>query len=136
MERKTSQSGSVTILFAVILVCVTVLAALCVATARADRAQSDNYAAYVGRIYACESEGQRWLAVVDAALAQYGPDVNAGELPEGTEIENGEIGVTLAGERMTLTIRLRVLRGGGARYEILAWERQAVWQQDTALDLW
>ena len=130
MEQRRAQPGSITILFAVILVCVTVLAVLCVSTARADLAMAENFADATAKAYAVEAEGQRWLSRVDAALA-------AGTaLPEGTSEENGEIAAALSGDGVTLNIRLRPLDGAQKRYEILAWSRQAEWTQDTQLDLW
>lgn len=134
MRHNRVQFGSVTILFTVILVCVSVLAVLCVATARADLAVAENYADNITGRYACESAGQTWLSQVDEALRTYGPQAAEAQLPSDTEVKDGVISTTVLGDGMELSIRIRPLAGGG--YQILTWEMQAQWNENTELKLW
>ena len=85
MKRKPLRLGSVSLLFAVILVCTALLALLGVMTARADWLMTEKYAQRLNSQYAHEAEAQEWLARLDEALAR------GDELPQPAKREDGQI---------------------------------------------
>ena len=128
MGGKRFRTGSVSVLFAVIMLCVAVLAALTVSTASGDRRTAHRYGEYVQRLTECQNEGQRWLAEADAYLR------GAGELPDGTHQNESEISTEITSGNMTLTIRLAV---EGETYEITAWSLESQWQpEEERWSLW
>ena len=62
MKHVPIKLGPLALLLAVISICLTVLAILSFATARADLALAKQYAETVRTRYALEQEGQQWLA--------------------------------------------------------------------------
>ncbi|MDO4566975.1 MAG: hypothetical protein Q4B42_06550 [Oscillospiraceae bacterium] len=124
MKRSYAPGGSILILFTVVMVCVSVLAVLCVSTARADLALAEKYGEYVAEISACENAAQRWLAEADARLAG------------GEAAENGEISALISEGGTRLSIRLRPLGDGEGRFEILEWARQSDWEREESLNVW
>ncbi|MCI2046791.1 MAG: hypothetical protein LKJ90_03650 [Faecalibacterium sp.] len=136
MRHKELRLGSITLLFTVVILCVTALCALTVATAHADAAVADKYAAQVAAYYETESAGQAWLAQVDAAVAAKNGDVQQSDLPAGCTITAGTISAELDTQNgRTLQVSLR-LEGGG-RYQITCWQNTAVWQEDSNIGgLW
>ena len=127
--------GSLTILFAVTLICVAVLSVLCVSTARADRAVTEHYTDHLSDLFDCERAGQEWLAQVDAALAESGEAVATADLPEGCTLEGNELSAALTRNGVTLTIRLELFPRGGGRYRILTWSKETQWAPDGSMDL-
>ena len=81
MRRKQLRLGSITLLFTVIVLCVATLSALSAATAHADKAVADKYAAQVAAMYEAEEAGQEWLAAVHAAIAAKAVGRSNGALP-------------------------------------------------------
>ncbi|MEA4966200.1 MAG: hypothetical protein VB055_10300 [Oscillospiraceae bacterium] len=131
---RRTQLGSITVLFSVILLCVAVLAVLCLSTAKADLATAQNYADHVTQFYKVEQTGQQFLAQVDKALQTYGTALTGDELPDGAALEDGEISAVLGADGITLTVRLKVEHDD--TYQILEWNRQVTWSENTDLTLW
>ena len=78
----------------------------------------------------CENEGWRWLAQVDAALAE------GASLPGGLAAdEQGVLETVIEGEEgRRLTVRLVLAEDGG--WCIDSWQLSQEWQADESLDLW
>ena len=135
MRHKELRLGSITLLFTVVVLCVTALCALTVATAHADAAVAEKYATQVSAYYETESAGQAWLADVDAALTQKGAALSQSDLPEGCTLEAGRISAKLDTQNgRTLTVSLRL---AGDRYQITCWQNTAAWQEDSEIGgLW
>ena len=126
MDNKQFRIGSVTVLFAVILLCVSIFAALTVAAAVADRRTALRYGDFVARETACENAGQEWLAAADAYRR------GAGELPENTGETDGTLSTVIKGDGVTLTISLDAASG-----ELLSWQCSADWQpEEPEWNLW
>ncbi len=127
MRGKRLSIGSVAILFTVVMLCVSIFAALTVATAAADARTAKQYADYVQRLGRCESAGQQWLAEADSWLRGLGP------LPEGAQQTETELSGQVEDGDMTLSIRLRLKDGG---YEIVRWQLETQWKPRQELHLW
>lgn len=124
------RSGALTLLIAVVAVCLAVLAVLAFSTARADRALAARAMERFALDAECENETWLWLAQVDEALA-------AGEdLPGGLSAnEQGVLETVIEGEEgRRLTVRLVLNEDGGWRID--TWRLSQEWQADESLDLW
>lgn len=127
MDGKQFRTGSITVLFVVIMLCVAVLAALTVSTAVSDRRTAERYGDFVRRLNECENDGELWLAAADAYL-------HGGALPENTELSGSELQTELNCDNMTLTIRLGI---ENSSYEILEWNCRSHWQpEEEEWNLW
>lgn len=127
MDGKQFRTGSITVLFVVIMLCVAVLAALTVSTAVSDRRTAERYGDFVRRLNECRNEGELWLAEADAYL-------HGGALPENTELSGSELQTELNCDNMTLTIRLGI---ENSSYEILEWNCRSRWQpEEEEWNLW
>lgn len=127
MDGKQFRTGSITVLFVVIMLCVAVLAALTVSTAVSDRRTAERYGDFVRRLNECRNEGELWLAEADAYL-------HGGALPENTELSGSELQTELNCDNMTLTIRLWI---ENSSYEILEWNCRSRWQpEEEEWNLW
>ena len=137
MRRKQLRLGSITLLFTVIVLCVATLSALSAATAHADKAVADKYAAQVAAMYEAEEAGQEWLAAVHAAIAAKGAALEQADLPQGTTLSDGTISVELALDNgRTLSIALQQADTAPG-YRILRWENTAQWTENTDIgNLW
>lgn len=137
MRQKTIRLGSISLLFAVIVLCVAALCALSIATAHADAAVTDKYVRLTQDVSAAECAGQEWLADTDAAIAAKGAALQQSDLPAGTELDGSRIRVQLdldSGRTMTIELRLT---GDSRRYEILAWQNSARWSENQQIgNLW
>lgn len=133
MKQKRVRLGSIAILFVVIVLCVAVMAVLTVSTVRADRAMTERYAQQVSERYDLQSEGQRWLSEVDAALQRTGGALTQADLPDGTTLEGDRLSVTLTTENRALYAELELDDAGG--YRITAWTDTARWEEDEQLEL-
>ena len=121
MGGKRFRTGSVSVLFSVVMLCAAVLAALTVSAAAADRRTAQRYGEYVQRLTECQNAGQHWLAEADACIC------GAGELPAGTQQDASEISAEITSGNMTLTIRLAA---EGETYRITVWSLQSRWQPE------
>lgn len=133
MREKRVRLGSISILFVVIVLCVAVMAVLTVSTVRADQAMTQRYAQQVSERYALQSEGQRWLSEVDAALQRTGGGLTQADLPAETTLEDNRVSVTLTTENRALYAELELDGAGG--YQITAWTDTARWEEDEQLEL-
>ena len=106
MNRAPVKLGPLALLLTVISICLTTMAILTFATARADRRLAEKYAATVRLRYELDEEGQQWLQ-------------SAGSDDEAVFERDGS----------TLTIRVE----NGA---VTAWRHQRAWEEDLHLDLW
>lgn len=121
MERHSAppiRTGALTLLIALVAVCLAVLAVLSFTTAQADLALAQKSLDRFSRDAALENQGQRWLAQLDAALAA-GQDSSA----LGQTDEDGSVSVTLTGEEgRTLTITALPTPQGPGRYRLTRWQ--------------
>lgn len=127
MEAKRFRMGSITVLFAVIALCVFIFGALTVAAAVSDLREAQRYGQYVSQLNQCQNAGQQWLAQVDAWQK------GEGELPQGTVLENDQISAQLQQNDITLSVCLQLQEKG---YSIIRWDCTARWQPETGLNLW
>lgn len=125
MENRRFRVGSVAVLFTVVLLCVSIFAALTVTTALADEKTAQRYGQHVYRQYACENLGQQWLAQARAYQMGRGP------LPENTRQEaGGSLSTCILGDAMELNIRL------DQKGNLERWSCTAQWQPEDNLQLW
>ncbi len=122
MGAKQFRIGSVSVLFAVVMLCMSVFAVLTVATAKADQSTARRYGEYIRRLNRCQNEGQQWLAEADAYLN------GKGDLPQNTEATDKELSTQLQSGEMQLTIRLTAQDG---KYEIRQWSCSRQWEAET-----
>lgn len=127
MEKKRFRVGSIAVLFAVVILCVAVFAALTVVTSAQDLRISQRYAQHIQDFFDCESLGYEWLAQVDKAAQEGKP------LPEGSWQEQDVIGVSLETSAMRLNIRLKMTENG---HEIQQWSCSTKWQPQNSWELW
>ena len=128
MERRRFRMGNVVFLFAAVMLCVSILAALTVVTAAADRRTAPRYGEYVQQSSACQNAGQRWLAEADAYLRGLGP------LPADTVHTPQQLSTALSVDGMTLTIRLAV---HSESWEVTQWSCRSQWQPtEESWSLW
>jgi hypothetical protein len=123
--------GSVSLLCALILVCVVVLTVLCIATVRADWLLTRRGAEVTQQHYELQNQAQLWLAQTDAALRSQGWE--AATLPQGSERRGESITTTLQRENMKLTITLEP--GEGELYRIKEWRSAREWDEEENLSL-
>ena len=109
MSKAPVKLGPLALLLTVISICLTVMAILTFATARADRRLSEKYAATVLLRYELDGEGQAWYASV-------------ADTPGVQE-------TVLEKDGSTLTIRVEEGR-------ITAWRHERAWEENLDLDLW
>ena len=96
MDSRPMRFGALSLLFLVMAICLSVLAALSFSTANATKAMADRQAAHTTESYAAQSVGQEWLSDMDALLSQaaMSSDPNAyiqDNLPEGLVFEDGTV---------------------------------------------
>lgn len=127
MGGKRFRVGSIGVLFAVVVLCVAILGALTVFTARADRLAAQRYGEHVQRVCHCQMLGQKWLGEADQYLR------SGGALPENTWQQDGSLGTEINWENIQLVIRLEVTPEG---YEIRQWSCGARWQPEESWQLW
>ena len=127
MRKHRFSVGGITVLLTVVLLCVSVLAAVTVVTALADEKTARRYGAQVQQLYGCENEGQRWLAGVREYLS------GDGQLPEGTWQEGNTLGTEISQGRGKLEITLKIT---GQSCEILRWDYETRWQSEENWNLW
>ncbi len=113
--RMPVKLGPLALLLTVISICLTTMAILTFATARADRRLAEKYAATVRLRYELDQEGQSWLRDVQAQTVSPDPD--------------GTYETVLERDGSTLTIRVE----DGA---VVAWRHQRTWEEDLEWDLW
>lgn len=106
MNKAPVKLGPLALLLTVISICLTTLAILTFATARADLRLAEKYAATVRTRYELDEEGQEWLRDAD-------PN-------DGTVLEK---------EGSTLTILLEDGR-------ITEWRHERDWEEDLDLEVW
>lgn len=126
MSRNRFRIGSIAILFAVAVLCVSVFGVLTVSSAVSDRRAADRYGEHAEALYACENAGQDWLSEADAYLK------GAGELPANTLETETALETEITRGDMQLEIRLNKTNDG---YEIAKWSCTARWQPDDGLNL-
>lgn len=124
------RSGALTLLIAVVAVCLSTLAVLAFSTARADRALAIRAMERFALDAECENSAWRWLAQVDEALAS-GTGLPGGLVPD----DQGVLETVIEGEEgRRLTVRLVLAEDGSWRID--TWQLSQEWQPDESLDLW
>ena len=126
MEKKRFRVGSITVLFAVVILCVAIFGALTVATAITDRRTAQRYGEYVEALYRCENAGQQWLSQADAYLKGQGP------MPGNTEETPEQLKTEITCDSQSLVIRLAIRPEG---YEILEWRCSSSWDPEDSWSL-
>lgn len=126
MKQVPIKLGPLALLLSVISICLTALAILSFATARADLRLAQKYADTVKSRYVLEVRGQELLR----DLAE-----DPAELPDGAEtMPDGSLRVILEQGGSRLTIALIPEDGS---YRVTSWRQEHEWHQDTGLgNLW
>ena len=126
------RAGALTLVIAVVIICLAVLATLDLTTAHADLALAQKQQALLAENAAAETAGQQWLAQVDASLA------GKGSLPAGTtKAADGTLAATLpVAQGKSLLVAVQPRSAGGGRFRVLRWQLQTDWQADSSLTLW
>ena len=129
--RRNVRLGTIAVLFTVVVLCVSVLAVLSVATVRADRAMSQRYAQQVTARSELENEGQRWLRQVLNAAEAHSAALTEADLPENTTLDGQTVRTTLTTGGRTLTAEVELdFDGASPDYRILSWVNVADWEED------
>lgn len=122
--------GALSLLLAVVVLCLVTLSVLTVATANADRTMALKQADNVQQLYAAEAAAQEWLAAVDTALA------NGTALPAGTQQTNGVLSAEL-GNLHGRYISVAVDTTAGTPYAIVRWQvKNGIAMQENLTDLY
>lgn len=119
MEGKRFRVGSVAVLFAVVVLCVSIFCILTAVTAVADLRTAEQYGAHVTQMYTCQNRGEEWLAQADAYFA------GMGDLPAQTEEQGNILSTVLTEGNVQLEIRAAKTRNG---YVITRWECTTRWE--------
>jgi hypothetical protein len=128
--------GTVSVLFTVVVLCISVLAVLSVATVRADKAMAERYAQQMTERSELENQGQQWLKAVDSALQEKGTALSQTDLPEGTQLDGTQVQTVCTSESRILTITLELnFDGTMPSYSITAWDNSAQWEEDTQVEV-
>ena len=114
MNRAPVKLGPLALLLTVISICLTTMAILTFATARADRRLAEKYADTVQLRYALDELGQEWLQ--DAAR-------------QGDGVYDAAFRV----EDAQLIAKIQV---EGGQIRVLTWRHERDWEEDLELDLW
>lgn len=126
MEGKRFRVGSITVLFAVVVLCVAIFCVLTAITALNDQRTAQQYATHIQQIQQCQNQGQRWLAQADACMR------GTGILPENTGREND----TLSTEITDGTVLLKIVAQWDEKgYHIVQWDCTTQWQPDQSWTL-
>lgn len=134
--RRNVRLGTIAVLFTVVVLCVSVLAVLSVATVRADRAMSQRYAQQVTARSELENEGQRWLRQVLDAAGAHGAALTEADLPDGTVLDGQTVRTTLTTGGRTLTAEVELdFDGALPDYRILSWVNAADWEEDERMEV-
>ncbi len=136
MKRRQVRFGTISVLFTVVVLCISVLAVLSVATVRADKAMAERYAQQVSERAKLENEGQRWLEKIDRAVQTKGTALTQGDLPNGTSMDGTKITTVCTTDSRTLTIELELnFAESIPSYTIVTWINVAQWEEDTQLEV-
>lgn len=136
MRRRQVRLGTISVLFTVVVLCISVLAVLSVATVRADKAMAERYAQQVSERTELENEGQRWLKKVDSALQTKGSALKQDDLPSGSCLDGTKITTVCTAVTRTLTIELKLdFAGSVPSYTIVSWTNAAQWEENTQLEV-
>lgn len=122
------RAAALTLLIAAVVLCMALLAVLCLTTARADNALADRQLQTLAREAAAETAGQQWLADAEAALAQNTP------LPDGTVQKGSTLTAVLAlqdGRTLTITAQIK-----NDRLTVQSWQTENSWQPSEGHTLW
>lgn len=121
------RAATLTLLMAAVVICMALLAVLCLATARADKALADRQLQTLTRQAEAEMTGQQWLADAEAALQ------DGTALPAGTNRQDGTLTTELPLESGTLYITARDKDGHLA---VTDWQIENDWQPAEGNTLW
>lgn len=136
MKRRQVRFGTISVLFTVVVLCISVLAVLSVATVRADKAMAERYAQQVSERAKLENEGQRWLEKIDRAVQTKGTALTQGDLPSGTSMDGTKITTVCTTDSRTLTIELELdFAESIPSYTIVTWINVAQWEENTQLEV-
>ena len=128
--------GTISVLFTVVVLCVSVLAVLSVTTVRADQTMAQRYAQQVSARSELENEGQRWLKAVQDAASEKGAALTQADLPEGTQLDGQVVQAALSTDERTLTVKLELdFDGASTNVRVLSWVNSANWQEDERLEV-
>ncbi len=128
--------GPVSILVVIIVLCLAVMAVLAFTTSEAEKSITMRQEESTTALYANEAEAQKFLAGLDAALAdarRSGASVNTAlvalGLPDDARYEDGVLTVAFVqdnGRRLDIKLRIATT----ASYEIMEWRATTEWNEE------
>ena len=152
--KQIVRMGPITVLSMVIVLSLATMAVLSFTTARAAQRTADKQIQAVQALYECETQGQRFVADVDAVLAQQAAGATVERAAQAVRDATGASGTgplveqsfTAAGRK--LTVRLRIEDAGGSAggatthaaqalgYTVASWRMEAQIDSEEATVLW
>ena len=131
MSHKT-RLGPLAIFLAVVVMVITTMALLTIATSNADRAMARRFAAVTQTRYKLEADGERFISeAADAGIA-------AEDLPNAEGVGTTERGYRFYEELdgYSITVEITAPDEEG-RYELLEWKVSKLWNaSDPVQDIW
>ncbi len=125
MMKRFSGVGICSLLTVILVLCLSIFAALCLSSANAEKRLSESYAQSIEAYYSAENEAELILA-----------SLRQGQLPEGVTLD-GEIYTYSCeiSEGRSLYVAVKITDG---EYEIINWQgiNDSSWESDDSLDLW
>ena len=129
MKQIPIKLGPLSLLLAVISICLTTLAILTLTTARADRTLAEKYAATVSSRYELEVRGQEFLRDLDEAVRDNDPGFF-----EDLERARNTWWESIEGEDARLRIGVSV---DGGDWSVVGWRIEKDWEEDDSIgNLW
>lgn len=131
MNHKT-RLGPIAIFLAVVVMVITTMATLTIATSNADRTMARRFAAVTQTRYQLEADGERFMSEA-ANVHAFGGDYSKVELIETTD-RGYRFYEELNGYSITVEITVPDDQG---RYDILEWKVSKLWNADDPVnDIW
>ncbi|MCQ2555147.1 MAG: hypothetical protein MJ171_05810 [Clostridia bacterium] len=119
MEKNRLRTGSIALLFLVIILALSVFSVLSSVTALRGLKASERYAEHISEVYETESMGQIWLMEVENFLK------GEGTLNKGSVSEDGTIKAEIHNGNTVLKAELRI---EGEGYRITEWSIKTEWE--------
>ena len=125
--------GSVTLLFSVIIICVSVLAVLSISTAVADSAMAERFAQETETTYSLENDAQARISEIADVFAQYhGEAVDF--LPEYAEVaDENTVLFSVQNEKKIISVMLSI--GDDYSLSVSSWKETPLWTEDNEINV-
>lgn len=131
MNHRT-RLGPLAIFLAVVVMVITTMAVLTIATSNADRTMAKRFASVTQTRYQLEADGERFISEAANAYAS-GEEYASSETVKATEL-GYEFYEELNGYSITVVITVPDKNG---RYELLEWKVSKLWNADDPVkDIW